>query len=60
MGIVIALDVYRPGEWHDFFIIVGGRAAVVTGLPHAPETVSALAEERRAGHYALQFWDAAL
>ena len=24
---MIALDVYRPGEWHDFFIIVGGRAA---------------------------------
>jgi hypothetical protein len=30
--IVVALDVYRPGEWHNFFIMVGGGAAVLTGL----------------------------
>jgi len=23
---------YRPAEWHDFFITVGGAAAVLTGL----------------------------
>jgi hypothetical protein len=30
--IVVALDVYRSGEWHDFFVMVGGGAAVLTGL----------------------------
>ena len=28
----MATDVYRPDEWHDFFITVGGGAAVLTGL----------------------------
>jgi hypothetical protein len=27
-----APDVYRPDEWHDFFLTVGGAAAVLTGL----------------------------
>ena len=27
-----ALDVYRPDQWHDFFVVVGGAAAVLTGL----------------------------
>jgi len=26
------MAVYRPAEWHDFFITVGGAAAVLTGL----------------------------
>jgi modulator of FtsH protease len=29
---MIALDAYRPEEWHDFFVMVGGSAAVLTGL----------------------------
>ena len=29
---VTALDVYRPNEWNDFFVMVGGAAAVLTGL----------------------------
>jgi modulator of FtsH protease len=29
---VLAADIYRPGEWHDFFVMVGGAAAVLTGL----------------------------
>ncbi|MFI5052806.1 MAG: hypothetical protein ACHQDE_00465 [Acidimicrobiia bacterium] len=29
---MIAVDVYRPDQWHDFFIVVGGGAAVLTGL----------------------------
>ena len=29
---MVALDVYRPDQWHDFFIMVGGGAAVLTGL----------------------------
>ncbi len=27
-----ALDVFRPDQWHDFFITVGGGAAALTGL----------------------------
>src|SRR6266498_5943032 len=27
-----ALDIYRPDQWHDFFITVGGGAAALTGL----------------------------
>jgi len=29
---MFAVDTYRPGEWHDFFTMVGGSAAVLTGL----------------------------
>ena len=29
---MLASDAYRPDEWHDFFITVGGAAAVLTGL----------------------------
>ena len=29
---MLASDVYRPDQWHDFFIMVGGGAAVLTGL----------------------------
>jgi len=25
-------DVYRPEQWHDFFLMVGGAAAALTGL----------------------------
>jgi hypothetical protein len=25
-------DVYRPDEWHDFFVMVGGGTAALTGL----------------------------
>jgi len=25
-------DIYRPDQWHDFFIMVGGAAAALTGL----------------------------
>ena len=28
----LALDVYRPDQWHDFFVTVGGGAAALTGL----------------------------
>jgi hypothetical protein len=31
-SMVAALDVYWPDEWHDFFVMVGGGAAVLTGL----------------------------
>ena len=27
-----ALDAYRPDQWHDFFVMVGGSAAVLLGL----------------------------
>ena len=29
---MFAADIYRPAEWHDFFVMVGGAAAVLTGL----------------------------
>ena len=29
---MIAVDAYRPDQWHDFFIMVGGATAVLTGL----------------------------
>lgn len=29
---MIAVDVYRPDQWHDFFIMVGGGAAALAGL----------------------------
>jgi modulator of FtsH protease len=29
---MLAADLYRPAEWHDFFLMVGGAAAVLTGL----------------------------
>jgi hypothetical protein len=28
---VLAADVDRPQEWHDFFVMVGSAAAVLTG-----------------------------
>src|SRR5205807_9673242 len=29
---MLASDAYRPEQWHDFFVMVGGAAAVLTGL----------------------------
>jgi hypothetical protein len=29
---MLAADAYRPDLWHDFFVMVGGAAAVLTGL----------------------------
>ena len=29
---MFAADIYRPEEWHDFFVMLGGAAAVFTGL----------------------------
>jgi hypothetical protein len=29
---MIAVDFYRPEQWHDFFIMVGGGAAALAGL----------------------------
>jgi hypothetical protein len=29
---MFAGDIYRPEEWHDFFVMLGGAAAVLTGL----------------------------
>jgi hypothetical protein len=28
----MAFDIYRPELWHDFFLMVGGGAAALTGL----------------------------
>ncbi len=29
---MIAVDIYRPDQWHDFFVMVGGGTAALTGL----------------------------
>src|SRR5262249_36106977 len=29
---MIATDIYRPAEWHDFFVVTGGGAAALAGL----------------------------
>jgi hypothetical protein len=29
---VTAVDIYRPDQWHDFFLMVGTGAAALTGL----------------------------
>ena len=29
---VLLGDIYRPNEWHDFFLVVGGGSAALTGL----------------------------
>jgi len=26
------VDIYRPDQWHDFFMMVGGGTAALTGL----------------------------
>jgi hypothetical protein len=26
------MDPYRPDQWHDFFVMVGGGSAALTGL----------------------------
>ena len=30
--VALASEVFRPNEWHDFFLVVGSAAAVLTGL----------------------------
>jgi hypothetical protein len=32
VGAMIATDVYKPAEWHDFFLMTGGGAAALAGL----------------------------
>ena len=29
---MIATDIYKPYEWHDFFLMSGGAAAALAGL----------------------------
>ena len=29
---MLAADAYRPDQWHDFLVMVGGAAAALTGL----------------------------
>src|SRR6516165_2080896 len=29
---MIATDIYKPAEWHDFFLVTGGGAAALAGL----------------------------
>jgi modulator of FtsH protease len=45
--VTLALDPFRPAEWHDFFVMVGGAAAVLTGLVFVAMSlnVSAIAQD---------------
>jgi hypothetical protein len=36
----VAVGVYRPEFWHDFFVMVGGRAAVLSGLVFVAMTLN--------------------
>ena len=29
---MMVVDMYRPDQWHDFFVMVGGGSAALTGL----------------------------
>jgi hypothetical protein len=31
-GYPVGVDTYRPEQWHDFLIVVGGGSAALTGL----------------------------
>ena len=46
----IAADIYRPEEWHDFFIMVGGAAAALTGLVFVALSLNLDAAIRDATH----------
>jgi hypothetical protein len=44
------MAVYRPVEWHDYFVMVGGAAAVLTGLVFVAMSLSVEATARDATH----------
>jgi len=43
-------DIYRPDQWHDYFIIVGGASAALTGLVFVAMSLNVTQPQRhRAG-----------
>src|SRR5271170_2392815 len=47
---ILAIDVYRPDQWHDFFVTVGGGAAALTGLVFVAMSLNLDAITRDATH----------
>jgi hypothetical protein len=47
---MIALDAYRPDEWHDFFVMVGGSAAVLLGLVFVALSLNVIVITQDAAH----------
>ena len=47
---MLALDAYRPDQWHDFFVMVGGAAAVLTGLVFVALSLNVNTVTRDAAH----------
>ncbi|HEV2310666.1 MAG TPA: hypothetical protein VGU73_09090 [Acidimicrobiia bacterium] len=47
---MLALDAYRPDQWHDFFVMVGGGAAVLTGLVFVSLSLNASVVTQDATH----------
>jgi small-conductance mechanosensitive channel len=47
---MLELDAYRPDEWRDFFVMVGGSAAALTGLIFVALSVSVHAITKDASH----------
>ena len=47
---MLALDAYRPDQWHDFFVMVGGSAAVLLGLVFVALSLNVTVVTRDATH----------
>ena len=47
---MLALDAYRPEQWHDFFVMVGGSAAVLTGLVFVARSLNVNVVTQDAAH----------
>lgn len=47
---MIATDIYKPGDWHDFFLMVGGGAAALAGLVFVAMSINLDAVARNATH----------
>ncbi len=45
-----APDIFRPEQWHDFFITVGGGAAALTGLVFVAMSLNVSVIARDATH----------
>ncbi|HET9729633.1 MAG TPA: hypothetical protein VFR41_09450 [Acidimicrobiia bacterium] len=47
---MLALDAYRPDQWHDFFVLVGSGAAALTGLVFVALSLNVNAITQEAAH----------
>lgn len=47
---MIATDIYKPAEWHDFFLVTGGGAATLAGLVFVAMSINLDVVARNATH----------